>query len=98
MLIIGSCSDGGFGPHLCPQQRCVAPHPHQEVNAGVPSAPGLRVAAAEVKFTLQSISVGGRRERDQGQYWYYKLRVQTVQLYYCKQQKLEGEWSGNDRG
>ena len=63
-----------------------------------PTPSSRRVAAVEVKFTLQSISVGGRRERDQGQYWYYKLRVQTVQLYYCKQQKLEGEWSGNDRG
>ena len=73
MLIIESCSDGASGPHLCPQQGCVAPHLHQEVNAGVPSARGLRMAAVEVKFTLQSISVGGRRERDQGQYWYYKL-------------------------
>ena len=39
-----SCSDGRFGPHLCLQQGCVAPHPHQEANTGVPR---VKVAAAE---------------------------------------------------
>ena len=96
MLIIESCSDSGSGPHLCPQQGCVAPHPHQEVNAGVPSAPGLRVAAVEVKFRLQSIS--GQEGEGPGSILVQQSQVQTVQLYYCKQQKLEGEWFGNDRG
>jgi len=64
-----------------------------------PVPPGSRVAAAEVKFGLQSISEGGRREREQGQYWQHGLlqsQVQAVQLYYCNPQKLEGEWSGNE--
>ena len=47
-------------------------YPHtivKEFNAGVFRVPGPIVAAAEVKFGLQSISEGGRREREQGQYW-----------------------------
>jgi len=45
---------------ICVHSRgCIAPHPHLEVNTGVPMA---KVSAAEVKF---SISEGGRREREQ---------------------------------
>ena len=62
-----SCSNGGFGPQLwC---GCVTLPPLikrlMQVSPGQGQA---RVAAAEVKFGHQSISEGGRREREQGQY------------------------------
>ena len=52
-----------------------------------------------MNFRLQSISEGGRREREQvntGSMVYYNHRVQAVQLYHFCNQKLEGEWSGNE--
>jgi len=59
-----SCSDGAFSPDLCPQQGCVAPCPHH-VKRSIQVSLGSRVATAEVTFGLQSISEGGRREREQ---------------------------------
>ena len=62
---------------ICVHSRgCVAPHPHQEVNTGVPSY-RVKVAAAEVKFGLQSISegAGGRGSRvNTGSMVYYNHR------------------------
>jgi len=74
----------------------VSPHPHQEVNTGVPR---VKVAAAEVKFGLQSISEGGRREREQvntGSMVYYNHR--------CKQctcscvTAINKNWRGSGLG
>ena len=75
----------------------VSPHHQQEDNADVPSAPGVKVAAAEVKFGLQSISEGGRREREQvntGSMVYYNHR--------CKQcsciAAINKSWRGSGLG
>jgi len=52
-------------------------YPHTLIKRLIQVPPGARVAAAEVKFGLESISEGGRREREQvntGSMVYYNHR------------------------